>query len=101
MIRSRMSKLLGFAMAGVLAVLMPAALVPAASAMGATPSAPSPRVGMEMADDAARGQMVLFGGCCEDGADYFGDTWTWNGTDWTHVHPAHAPPRRAWMGAAY
>jgi hypothetical protein len=39
-----------------------------------------------MAYDAARSQIVLFGGySLEDGE--VGDTWTWDGTDWTQ-HPA-------------
>jgi hypothetical protein len=34
-----------------------------------------------MAFDAARSEVVLFGG--ETGAPSAGDTWTWDGTDWT------------------
>ena len=48
--------------------------------------------------DAARGQVVLFGG--ESGGD-LRDTWTWDGTDWTKRTPQHAPPARAFMGMAY
>jgi hypothetical protein len=47
-----------------------------------------------MAYDAAHGQVVLFGGCCS-----FGDTWTWNGTDWAipfraslRLKPSSGPP---------
>ena len=41
---------------------------------------PSPRYGPGVAYDAARGQVVLFGGT---GSIDLGDTWTWDGTDWT------------------
>src|SRR2546422_7133759 len=47
---------------------------------------------MGMAYDAARGQVVLFGGCCA--GDLLGDTWTWDGIDWTQRTPAHAPSAR-------
>jgi hypothetical protein len=55
---------------------------------------------MGMAYDAARGQVVLFGGCCR-GADYLGDTWTWDGTDWTKRRPAHSPRAGEFIGMAY
>jgi hypothetical protein len=50
---------------------------------GALPvTAPSQRFAGAMADDAARGELVLFGG-----HDYryalLSDTWVWNGTSWT------------------
>ncbi len=44
---------------------------------------PSARVYHAMAYDAARGVTVLFGGY--DGADFLGDTWTWNGVQWAQV----------------
>jgi hypothetical protein len=39
--------------------------------------------------------VVLFGG------RRFGDTWTWDGTDWTKRTPAHSPYQRLDMGMAY
>jgi hypothetical protein len=48
-----------------------------------------------MAYDAARGQVVLFGGYLMN------DTWTWDGTDLTQRFPAHSPPARQLMGMAY
>jgi hypothetical protein len=60
---------------------------------------PSPRRGMGMANDAARKQVVLFGGW--DGVSHFGDTWTWDGTSWTERHPAHAPSARRSHGMVY
>jgi len=44
--------------------------------------------GASMAFDAARGRVVMFGG--DDNSQvqiHLGDTWTWDGTDWT-VHTA-------------
>src|SRR2546422_8529348 len=54
---------------------------------------------MGMAYDAARGQVVLFGGCCA--GDLLGDTWTWDGIDWTQRTPAHMPSPRFGPGATY
>jgi hypothetical protein len=47
---------------------------------------------MGMAYDGATGRVVLFGGLGED--TIFGDTWSWDGTDWTQLTPAHSPPPR-------
>ena len=44
-------------------------------------SSPSKRSSMGLAYDAARGQVVLFGGLA--GPSVFADTWTWDGTTWT------------------
>jgi hypothetical protein len=60
--------------------------VPAAAA---APVAPSLRIWHAMAYDAAHAQVVLFGGY-DNGV--LGDTWTWDGTDWTQRTPAHSPP---------
>jgi hypothetical protein len=49
-----------------------------------------------MAYDAARQQVVLFGG-----GFYYNDTWTWNGSDWTQQTPTHSPSPRCCMGMAY
>jgi hypothetical protein len=59
---------------------------------------PPPRYGMGMAYDAARAQIVLFGGNKEGDLN---DTWRWDGTDWKHLSPAHSPSTRYWMGMAY
>src|SRR5712691_1002940 len=57
---------------------------------------PSARTGAAMAYDAATGQLLLFGGSTRPGTQggYLGDTWTWNGTTWTRLHPAAAPSAR-------
>lgn len=48
--------------------------------------------------DSARAVSVTFGGQTfgDAGTGMIGETWEWNGTDWTHRLPANAPsPRRA------
>lgn len=45
-----------------------------------------------MAFDAARGEMVLFGGM-HDGQN-LGDTWIWNGVEWREVSTPGPSPRR-------
>ncbi len=52
-----------------------------------------------MAYDAARGQVVLFGGF--NRSTIFRDTWTWDGTDWTKHTPAHSPSARYYSAMAY
>jgi hypothetical protein len=47
-----------------------------------------------MAYHAPSGKVVLFGGVNADGSIFFGDTWTWDGTDWTQQAPAHSPSGR-------
>ena len=53
--------------------------------------APGPRVGAAMAYDAAHERLVLFGGHQRVEGDPTvpaGDTWTWDGSDWTYVASA-------------
>lgn len=47
-----------------------------------------------MAYDAVREEMVLFGGQTQAGVR-LGDTWTWDGQDWTQEMPANSPSPRA------
>jgi hypothetical protein len=54
---------------------------------------------MGMAYDAARREVVMFGGT--DGTNRLGDTWTWDGSTWTEQHPPASPPARDFMGMAY
>jgi hypothetical protein len=73
-----------------------------------------------MAYDAASRETVLFGGancvqgdcpavaclrvsleCMTANLNFFDDTWTWDGNDWTHVQPKHAPRARAYGQLAY
>jgi hypothetical protein len=60
---------------------------------------PSPRDGMGLAYDAARHEVVLFGG--RAGNSYFADTWMWDGGTWIERHPAAAPSPRASFGMVY
>ena len=55
-----------------------------------------PRCSFAMAYDQARAQTVLFGGRANTGypGGILGDTWTWDGTDWTQLAPAHSPEAR-------
>jgi hypothetical protein len=57
-----------------------------------------------MAYDSARGVTVLFGGgldCSFFSPCFFGDTWEWNGTDWTQRFPATSPSARYSHAMAY
>src|SRR5581483_8089708 len=78
----------------------PAGNAPAASATqsGAladwsehTTSGPAPRDFAAMAVDAT-GSWILFGGL--SGITALGDTWRWDGSAWTHLHPAQSPSAR-------
>ena len=55
---------------------------------------PPARSSAAMAFDAARGQVVMFGGRAADG-QLLGDTWTWDGGSWTQQHPAVSPSPRS------
>ncbi|HXJ64408.1 MAG TPA: hypothetical protein VNN79_11690, partial [Actinomycetota bacterium] len=46
--------------------------------------------------DPVTQQVVLFGGssAAPNSGTNLGDTWTWNGSDWTEEHPDHSPPAR-------
>jgi hypothetical protein len=50
---------------------------------------------ISMAYDAARQQVVYFGGPAGD------QTWTWNGVTWSRRNPAHSPPARSGHAMAY
>jgi len=53
-----------------------------------------------MTYDAARGQVVLFGGVGNAGT-LLNDTWVWDGSAWTAKSPSSSPPRRSGHGLAY
>jgi hypothetical protein len=61
-------------------------------------NAPPARHGHAMAYDAARGQVVLFGGW---DAAIVNDTWVWDGTNWVQKFPANAPPAVGGHAMAY
>ncbi len=54
------------------------------------PASPSPRTYPLMAYDAARHDVVLFGGIGDSGSS--SETWTWDGTTWTMQSPSQHPP---------
>ncbi len=69
-----------------------------------SPSAsPSSRTQVGMAWDAARNQVVAFGGYFSDGfnSTIYNDTWVWDGATWTQKSPVASPPARAWFKMAY
>ena len=59
-------------------------------------TSPAPRHDALMAYDAARHEVVLFGGAAQDNIGKGGqasasDTWIWNGSTWLQKHPRHVP----------
>ena len=62
--------------------------------------APAERAAPAMAYDAARKQVVLFGGF-HPARGPFNDTWVWDGTNWKKMNPVHSPPARCFAAMAY
>jgi hypothetical protein len=54
---------------------------------------PTARSGASVVYDAARGQILMFGGA--NAGTYLKDTWVWDGADWTQENPATDPAARA------
>src|SRR5690606_42007241 len=52
---------------------------------------PSARTNHVMAYDAARRRVVLYGGHHQRDQSPFGDTWTWDGTNWNLESPSLSP----------
>jgi hypothetical protein len=64
-------------------------------------SGPPSRENHALAYDAARGVTVLFGGYYyQNGNNYFGDTWEWNGITWT-IRPNGGPSPRYGHAMSY
>jgi hypothetical protein len=61
--------------------------------------APAARAGSGFAYDSALGLSLLFGGW-SDSSGFFGDTWEWDGTNWTPQQPNTSPTIR-WTNMAY
>ena len=55
---------------------------------------PDPRMGSVMAYDASHNVDILFGGL-SGSWKFLNDTWAWDGTKWTQLHPHHSPPPRS------
>jgi len=67
-------------------------------------TSPPARYEHGMVFDSARGVTVLFGGSPVPpgfASSPLGDTWEWNGTNWTQRAPATTPPVRYMHGMAY
>ncbi|MBF0557610.1 MAG: hypothetical protein HQL08_02395 [Nitrospirae bacterium] len=62
---------------------------------------PGYRAGHAMAYDAARNQIVLFGGYDSTAGAYSDSTWIWNGADWTQAHPQTSPSARTYHAMVY
>ncbi|MBI1852675.1 MAG: IPT/TIG domain-containing protein [Planctomycetes bacterium] len=58
-------------------------------------NSPTPRSFHATAFDSGRGRTVLFGGNDTFNGRVLGDTWEWDGTDWTRQIPATSPPARS------
>ncbi|MGI8550764.1 MAG: Kelch repeat-containing protein, partial [Dehalococcoidia bacterium] len=60
-------------------------------------TSPPARDSADLAYDAARGVVILFGGaggCASGGCAYLNDTWAWNGSTWAPQFPSTSPPTR-------
>jgi hypothetical protein len=64
-------------------------------------TSPPPRFAGAMTYDPATQKVVLFGGSASKSEDWFGDTWTWDGSNWTEEHPAESPSPRAYASMAF
>jgi hypothetical protein len=63
-----------------------------------TPS-PAARRGATMVFDAARGEIVMFGGCPD--SLVVGETWVWKDGSWSKKVPVSSPPPRCYHASAY
>jgi Kelch motif len=64
-------------------------------------AAPSPRYGSFMVFDAARDQVLLFGGTAPGNSVPYSDTWTWDGRTWIPHQSAKGPSGWATRGVVY
>jgi RHS repeat-associated protein len=65
-------------------------------------TSPPARYATRMAYDAARGQLVMFGGGATIPSPIiFDDTWVWDGVSWTQKFPATNPPPKSSQSMAY
>lgn len=55
---------------------------------------PAERETAAMVYDSHRNRVILFGGGRAAGSTVFGDTWVWNGANWTQISPPSSPPAR-------
>ncbi len=65
-------------------------------------TSPPPRFQHAMAYDSVRGKVVLYGGMSSNSfSDVLGDTWVWDGTNWTQESPQTSPPALAEHAMAF
>src|SRR5215510_9216284 len=64
-------------------------------------TSPPGRYAHAMAYDSARGQTLMFGGGDPNTNTNFGDTWVWDGVNWTQKFPATSPPPTSSSAMAY
>ena len=70
-------------------------------------SSPPPRTWAGLAYDQQRKEVVLFGGqdvferVAGKGLEWYGDTWIWNGSDWSERRPTTSPPPSVQASLAY
>jgi len=66
-------------------------------------TSPPARAAAGAAYDRAHGRVLVFGGVISANGKltYFGDTWSWDGTTWTQLHPASSPSARQLADMAY
>jgi hypothetical protein len=62
---------------------------------------PSARHRMQLSLDPTSGRILLFGGGTGPFSLTLGDTWDWDGTDWTQRNPPASPPARWGYGMTY
>jgi hypothetical protein len=62
---------------------------------------PSGRANAQLVYDDATNTLLLFSGQDYTGAAPLTDTWTWSGSAWTQLHPAHHPSSRTSAAIAY
>lgn len=67
---------------------------------------PPQRSAQGMVYDSLRTRVLLFGGrhaktTPTGDISFYNDTWTWNGSDWSELHPANAPEPRQFAALAY
>jgi hypothetical protein len=63
---------------------------------------PAGRFGHAMQYDQGRQRTVLFGGFeLQFGGSYLGDTWEWDGSNWTQSSPVTAPAARNYTAMSY
>ena len=63
-------------------------------------TSPSARDYPSLAYDALTASVILFGGNCGAPNCNLGDTWSWNGSNWTQLNPALSPTARFSAGMA-